>query len=177
MSGASRSLRGLQMLIWSALAVFVLDQISKLWVTRALDPDGSMIVVPGFANFILSRNTGMVFGILNNLDFAYKPALVTFLSLAALLGVGYLVLQSKEQPALVNQSLGLILGGALGNIVDRVRLGYVVDFIDVYYRHYHWHTFNVADSAISVGVAILLWQSLTSQIGAEEIPDAESKRR
>jgi signal peptidase II len=175
MPPATPSLRGLERLIVTALAVFVLDQVSKLWVARALEPDGSMIVVPGFVNLILSRNTGIVFGILNNLDFAYKAALVTVLSVVALLGVGYFVFQSKEQSALVILSLGLILGGALGNVVDRVRLGYVVDFIDVYYRHHHWHTFNVADSAISVGVAILVLQSLTGRPGAEELGRSESK--
>lgn len=168
MPGDWAGFRSLKKSSWVVPAVVLTDQVSKLWVTSTLHPFQTLPIVPHFMNFILSRNTGMAFGLLNGLDFEYKTLLVTLLSVLALVAVAYFMLNSHRQDRLVHFGLVLVLGGAVGNILDRVRLGYVVDFIDVYVRNYHWHTFNVADSAISVGVGLILLQSLRSPGDAGE---------
>jgi signal peptidase II len=136
------------------------DQATKTLVASRLAPGESVAIVPGLLHFTLVHNTGMAFGLLSGPDIPFKSVLVTLLSLAALAAVIYYALKSPRGEAMTHLGLTFILAGALGNILDRARLGYVVDFVDVFYRDAHWPAFNVADSSICVGVGLLLLDSL-----------------
>jgi signal peptidase II len=152
--------------IWPAGAVFFLDQLSKLAILAFFDQHDSLRVVPGFFNIVLVRNRGMAFGIMNRHQGHFGSY---FLILATIAAIVILIYWARRQPAERGKilfGLGLILGGAIGNLVDRARLGSVIDFLDFYLGRYHWPAFNLADSAITVGaiwVAIQLLRSGTRQ--------------
>ena len=151
-------------------AILALDQATKMLVAGRLAPGESVEILPGVLHFTLVRNTGMAFGLLSGLDVPFKSLLMTLLSLAALAAVIYYALRSPRGETMTHFGLVFILGGALGNIVDRARLGYVIDFVDVFYRDAHWPAFNVADSSICVGVGLLLLDTLSRHepaLGAE----------
>ncbi len=140
-----------------ALLVFVSDQLTKQWVLRVYpswpDSDGafSREIIPGFFALTYVRNTGGAFGILPTGTFGLALAALA----AAVAIVVYTIRARSPLPRLLAFALALPLGGSLGNLIDRVRLHYVVDFLDVYVGPHHWPVFNVADSAICVGVALL----------------------
>jgi len=141
--------------IVSALLLGAADQASKVWAVRTLPLFELREIVPGFFGLVHVRNTGVAFSLLSNLD----PGWVhPFLILATVLAMGAVLAYIAYLPCrgAAPVGLGLILGGAIGNLIDRARLGYVVDFIDLYWRHHHWPTFNIADIGISVGVVLLL---------------------
>lgn len=171
--------RRLSALAGIALVVIGLDQATKLLVARELLLGQSLPVVPGLFHLTLVHNTGMAFGLLSGADLPFKSILVTLLSVVALGAVLYYALSSGPGERVTRFGLALILGGALGNIVDRIRLGYVVDFLDVFYRDAHWPAFNLADSAICVGVGLLILESLSKRspaIGPETDVPAEAQR-
>ncbi|HEY7816845.1 MAG TPA: signal peptidase II [Vicinamibacteria bacterium] len=141
-------------------AILAFDQATKILAASRLLPGESVPIIPGLLHFTLVRNTGMAFGILSAHDFPFKSVIMTLLSLAALGAVVYYALRSPRGESLTRWGLTLILGGALGNILDRARLGYVIDFVDVFYRDAHWPAFNVADSCICIGVGLWLLDSL-----------------
>ena len=141
---------------WLVAAILVADQVTKSLVSSQLTLGESIAVIPNFLHLTLVRNTGMAFGILSGADVPYKTVLVTVLSVAAMGAVFYYALKAPPSERLTRGGLACILGGALGNIIDRVRLGYVVDFVDVFYGNTHWPAFNVADSCICIGVGLLL---------------------
>ena len=133
---------------------FVLDQITKIYIHTQMMPGEQVIpVIPHFFNIQYVRNQGGAFGLFSD----SHPYIRTVLFLLFPLFCVYLIfsLLRETQDKLQITGLGLILGGALGNYVDRLRLGYVVDFIDWYVGDFHWPTFNLADSFIVVGVIIL----------------------
>jgi len=148
-------LRKFSVPIVSALLLGAADQASKVWAVRNLPPFELREVVPGFFGLVHVRNTGVAFSLLSNLDHRWvHPALIlaTVLAMGAVLAyIAYLPCRGAAPVG-----LGLILGGAIGNLIDRARLGYVVDFLDLYWRNHHWPTFNVADVGITVGVFLLL---------------------
>ena len=146
-------------LLMLVLAIVTADQISKALVVGSLGLGQSVPLIPEFLHFTLVRNTGMAFGLLSGADIPYKAVLVTLLSVAAMGAVTYYALKSPQNERLTRIGLTFILGGAMGNITDRVRLGYVVDFVDVFYRDTHWPAFNVADTCICIGVGLLLLES------------------
>jgi signal peptidase II len=138
-----------------AAVVVVLDQITKLIVLNRLTPGVPVVVVEGFIALTLVMNPGLAFGLLAGIPASWRwlVGLLSLVALVVLLRVALRILPSggwREQAA-----IGLIFGGAVGNLIDRTRFGAVVDFVDVYYRDWHWPAFNVADSAITVGVATL----------------------
>lgn len=146
----------------TALAVLLLDQLTKLWALQRLPPGLPVPVIDGFFSLTLVMNPGLAFGM-----FAATPAgwrwLVALLSIGALgvlVVVGLRMLPGGGR--LTPLALGLIFGGAVGNLLDRGRFGAVVDFLDFYWRGYHWPAFNAADSAITVGVALLALRMLTA---------------
>ncbi len=145
------------------LAIVVSDQVTKLLASHALGLGQSMAVIPGFLHFTLVRNTGMAFGLLSGSDIPFKSILVTLASVVALSAVTFYALRSPHAEKLTRSGLTFILGGAIGNIIDRARLGYVVDFVDVFVRDAHWPAFNVADTCICIGVGLLLLDSLRSR--------------
>ena len=113
-------------------------------------------MVPGFLDLTHVRNTGAAFGILNTADFPFKTALVALVATAALVGVGLYAANLARHQLVARVGLALIIGGAAGNLLDRVIAGSVVDFVDVYWRVHHFWAFNVADSAITIGVTIMI---------------------
>ena len=128
----------------------------ELLVVTELGLLQTVTVIPGLLNLTHVRNSGVAFGILNSADFAFKPALMAVFALGALVGVGLYATQLPLGHRWARAGLALILGGAAGNLLDRARQGDVVDFVDVYWRGWHFWAFNVADAAITVGVAILI---------------------
>jgi len=139
----------------SALLLAALDQGTKAWVVRALPALRPLEIVPGWLDLVSVRNTGVAFSLLSNLDPGWvRPLLILATVLAMAAVVAYIWLHPAGGVA--PWGLGLILGGAVGNLIDRARLGYVVDFVDLHWRNHHWPTFNVADVGISVGVALLV---------------------
>jgi signal peptidase II len=138
-----------------AALVFVLDQLTKVWALARLNPARPLVLVPGFAELTLVLNPGVAFGIFAWLHPEWRW-LVTVFSLAALVLLCSVALRIVPAGGRLGQvALGLVFGGAAGNLLDRWRLGAVVDFVDLHWRQYHWPAFNVADSAITVGVVLL----------------------
>jgi signal peptidase II len=146
--------RSLELAVIATIAA--LDQLTKFLVTRELPLLDTIAVIPGLLNLTHVRNSGVAFGFLNSADFAFKPAVMAVFALAALVGVGLYAAQLPQDHRWARAGLALIIGGAAGNLVDRARQGYVVDFVDAYWRGWHFWAFNLADAAITVGVAVLI---------------------
>jgi signal peptidase II len=144
--------------LWVSALVIALDQLSKLWATSALDYAEPLAVVPMF-NLTLMHNTGAAFSFLSSAGGWQRWF---FAVVAIIISTVLLVWLKRLHPGQrwLAVALTLVLGGALGNVWDRLYLGYVIDFIDVYYQQWHWPAFNVADSAIFVGAVMLLIDSL-----------------
>jgi signal peptidase II len=134
-------------------SVLGLDALSKLWILSRLREGESLAVIPGFFNLSLGFNTGAIFGSLQSLPDWARTLIFTVAGLAALLYFGGLFLK-EGTPSLERVSLGLILGGALGNGLDRLAHGHVVDFLDFVFGGWHYWTFNLADSAIVCGAVL-----------------------
>jgi signal peptidase II len=139
-----------------AIAVIAADQVTKLLVARALAEHSLVPIIPGFLNLTHTTNTGVAFGLFSDSPAAWKTALLTGVSLGLLGVVFYMVGKARNLDRTAGLGLALILGGALSNLVDRIRSGAVVDFVDAYVRSYHWYTFNLADAAIVVGALFLV---------------------
>ena len=148
-------LRKFSVPIVSALLLGAADQATKVWAVRILPLYEPRELVQGFFGLLHVRNTGVAFSLLSNLDHRWVHP---FLLLATVLAMGAVLAYIAYLPCrgAAPVGLGLILGGAIGNLIDRARLGYVVDFLDLYWRNHHWPTFNLADAGISVGVVLLL---------------------
>jgi len=140
--------------------VLVLDQITKILVDKMMPLYHSIEIIPNFAALTYLRNTGAAFGILAGERSVYRIVFFVAVSVIALGCILYLLKLTRSEKKLTLVSLSLILGGAVGNMVDRLRLGEVIDFILLHYYDLHWPAFNVADSAISVGVVLLLVQMI-----------------
>jgi signal peptidase II len=142
--------------IWLPIVVVAVDQLTKAIVRAMLPLYASVTVVPGLIDFTHVPNTGAAFGILNGTDFPFKTAVIATVATAALVGVGLYAASLAHHQLVARVGLALIIGGAAGNLLDRITLGSVVDFVDVYWRTYHFWAFNVADSAITIGVGIMM---------------------
>jgi signal peptidase II len=143
-----------------AAAIFVADQITKYVVLGHLRPGVPVPVVDGVFSLTLVMNPGLAFGMLGDIPESLRW-MVGLLSLGALVLLAVLAVRVLPGGGRwARAALGLVVGGAAGNLVDRVRFGAVVDFLDFYWRAYHWPAFNVADSAISVGVTLLALRML-----------------
>ncbi len=146
--------------LWLPIGIVVLDQVTKAIVRATLPLHANREIVPGFLDFTHVRNTGAAFGILNAVDFPFKTVIIAIIATAALVGVGLYAASLAHHQIVARLGLALIIGGATGNLLDRIVAGSVVDFVDVYWRSYHFWAFNVADSAITVGVAIMILDML-----------------
>jgi signal peptidase II len=136
-----------------AITVFVLDQLSKNLVLANFSLNDSIPVIPGFFNLTYVRNTGAAFGILAGQE-SWRHLFFQVVSVLALGAIIYLFWTSRRD-RLALWGAALVFGGAAGNLVDRVRFGYVIDFLDFFIGRYHWPAFNVADSSITVGAFLL----------------------
>ena len=139
------------------LSVFVIDQATKIIPSQTVSPYTHVSVIPGFFNLPHIHNRGAIFGFFSRSGGPFVSILLTIASLAALGFVIYYFLKTPSTEKMMKISLSLILGGALGNLVDRVFKGYVVDFADFYIRQWHWPAFNVADSSITIGALCLIF--------------------
>jgi signal peptidase II len=142
--------------IWLPILIVAVDQATKAMVRASVPLHESVTVIPGFMDITHVLNSGAAFGILNGVDFPFKTVLIAVIAMAALIGVGMYAASISHHQLIARVGLALIIGGAAGNLLDRVLAGSVVDFVDVYWRTHHFWAFNVADSAISVGVAIMI---------------------
>ena len=143
-----------------ALAVVLLDRLSKWTVARALPLHESVQIVPSFFRLTHVQNRGAAFGIFDESPTAWKLGILIFFSLIALAVVLTILWKNSHQFSLSGIALSLVLGGAMGNLWDRLMSGYVVDFLDFYIGSYHWPAFNVADSAIVIGAILLVGEIL-----------------
>jgi signal peptidase II len=140
---------------WLIALVIVADQISKAIVRSTVSLYDSLTVIPGFIDITHVRNAGVAFGLLNDLETEFKWVVTTGLGVIALVGIAYYARHLRPDERIARVGLSLILGGALGNLIDRVHAGYVLDFVDVYWRGWHFWAFNVADGSITVGALLV----------------------
>ncbi len=147
------------MLKWLGLSILIiiLDQWSKLSVTATMQLYESIQIMPYF-NLTYVRNEGAAFSFLSDAG-GWQRWLFAGLALAISLIITVWILRLKKQELLLAVALSLVLGGAIGNLIDRIAYGYVIDFLDVYYQDKHWPAFNVADSAICMGVFLMLLEN------------------
>ncbi len=143
---------------WLGLSalVIVLDQLSKAWISNHFGY-GESLAILGVFNLVLVHNTGAAFSMLNDAG-GWQRWLFSAIAVIASVWIVWL-LRSHHRQQLFCLALALILGGALGNLMDRIAYGYVVDFLDFHWDSHHFPAFNVADSAISCGAALMLWDS------------------
>jgi len=146
--------------VWLPVLIVALDQLTKAVVRAKIPLHSSVTVVSGLLDFTHVRNTGAAFGFLNAVDLPFKTAVIAVVATAALIGVGLYAAGLARHQLVARVGLALIIGGAAGNLLDRVVSGSVVDFVDVYWRTYHFWAFNVADSAITFGVGIMILDML-----------------
>jgi signal peptidase II len=154
----------------TALGVLALDRLSKWIVEANVSALDTVRVIPGLFNIVHSENRGIAFGILNDSTYEWRTTLLILLSAAAVVFVAAMLWNAQRLDRYSLWGLTLILGGAAGNVLDRAVWGRVTDFLDFYVSDYHWHTFNVADSAIVIGSGLLLLDLLRPKKQAANVP-------
>ncbi|HEU4692371.1 MAG TPA: signal peptidase II [Vicinamibacterales bacterium] len=142
--------------VWIAIGVVVLDQLVKAVVRPRLGLFDSIAVIPGFFSLTRVHNTGAAFGLLNAIDIPYKTAVMALVQTAALVGLAAYAATLAPGQRLTRIGLSFVIGGAIGNLIDRVTAGYVLDFFDFYWRGWHFWAFNIADASITIGVALMI---------------------
>ena len=159
---AAIRLNRLSRVVWVVIAggVFVADQVTKALVEASIPEHTTVPVIPRFLNLIHTKNAGAAFGLFSDSPATWKTVLLIVVSSALLAIVIGVMWRNQQFRWDTGVGLALILGGALSNLFDRIRFGRVVDFVDVYFRGYHWPTFNLADSAIVVGAGLLVFHLL-----------------
>ena len=143
--------------ILGAAVVVTLDQFTKAAILARFSLHESYAVINGFFNLVYVMNPGAAFGFLANASPVFRYCFFTGITAAVILLIIYYIVKSKPQDMLMVISLTLIFSGAVGNLIDRVRFGAVVDFLDVYIGTAHWPAFNVADSSISIGAVLMIY--------------------
>ncbi len=142
-----------------SIFIIILDRLTKLAAEYFLkDLDRPKVIIAGFLNFIYSTNKGALFGMFNSLSNPTRFILLTILPAGIVIVVLFMLIKSDAKEFLLNTGLSMILGGAIGNLIDRILYREVIDFIDFHIYDYHWHTFNFSDAFISLGIAIILFQ-------------------
>ena len=142
--------------------VFLIDQVTKAWAARSLRFDGDRSVIPGFLNFGYATNTGVAFSMLDDQGDAGRWGLSVVAIVAGVLVLYYFWRTPRADDRMLG-GLALLLAGIAGNVVDRLRLGFVIDFIDVQFGNWHYPTFNVADMAIVIGAGLLIIDMFVSK--------------
>ena len=153
-----------------SLAVLLLDQWTKGMVTRLFDVHQSRTIFPGLFDVTYVRNSGAAFGLFASVDSSIKAILLNSVAVLVFLVVSAYALRSSHRSVRLQIGFALILGGAVGNLLDRVRFGYVVDFLDFSISGHHWPAFNVADSAICIGVGLLFLDMLRGETAENPPP-------
>lgn len=156
-------------LLWIALLVCVADQATKYLAVKYLMH--SEIVIAPFLNLSLAFNTGAAFSFLSGAG-GWQNLFFVLVALVVSVVILFMIRRLGANDTQVAVALMLVLGGAAGNVIDRLHLGYVVDFIDVYYRAWHWPTFNLADSAITLGAILLILDAFGISLGRRSEPSS-----
>ena len=138
------------------LGTIVFDQLTKAWIVGSLRLFESVEIVPGFFNLVYVTNNGAAFSLLANVDAPWRHYFFLVIGTLALIGLTIAYWKLRKVHRYYSLALAFIAGGAAGNLIDRIRFGSVIDFLDFYVDRYHWPAFNVADSAICVGAGIFL---------------------
>ena len=139
-----------------ATTLVVFDQATKAIVRATLPLYDSVTVIPGFLSLTHVRNTGAAFGFLSGVQFPFKSVVMTLIALVALVAIVVYGMRTTTYQPVAQMGLALVVGGAVGNLIDRVTAGHVVDFVDVYWRGWHFWAFNAADAGITIGAALLI---------------------
>jgi signal peptidase II len=164
------------------LGVVGLDQLTKWLVDRAMDLHESRVLIEGLVSLTYVQNRGAAFGVFSDAELPHQSVLFSLVSIAALCAIAAYAWRLPAASRLPQTALALIMGGALGNLLDRARMGYVVDFLDVFWNAHHWPAFNVADSAITVGVGLLILdmvlspepgQTVAAEVGAPPLAGSD----
>lgn len=154
---ADRSMKKAPRSAWIiAFSILFLDQLVKELIKGSIPVWGQQVVIEGFFNLVHVLNRGAAFGFLNSPGSTWQPVFFLIMTALAVLVIYSLLRHSKDKGALYVFALSSILGGALGNMTDRLRQGVVVDFLDFHLGRFHWPAFNIADMAISIGAICLL---------------------
>jgi signal peptidase II len=161
--------RGYSFQLAVAGLIVVADQLTKLVIRRDFELYDSTAVIPNLFSLTRIHNTGAAFGLLDGVDLPFKTALLAVVSVAALAGLVMFAVSLPEIHRLARVGVALVVGGAAGNLIDRLWLGYVVDFVDVYWGGWHFWAFNVADSAISIGMALIILDQIG--VGRHRVPE------
>jgi len=143
--------------LWLSLLALVLDQSSKLLIDGSMQLYQSIPLLPSF-NLTYVHNTGAAFSFLSTAG-GWQRWLFAGLALAISIGITVWLTRLQKHETVLAAALSLVLGGAIGNLIDRLAYGYVIDFLDVYYGTWHWPAFNIADAAITLGVMLMLAES------------------
>ena len=152
-----------KLLLISAVIV-ALDQITKTIILNSLELYHSIKIIPGFFNITHIHNPGGAFGFLANQSSAIRVIVFLFVSILALGFILYFYHKTPETHKMLATGFALIFGGAIGNLIDRVRFGTVVDFLDVYIKNLHWPAFNIADSAITIGMGVFVYHIVAKKM-------------
>lgn len=155
-----------KLLLIIAPLVIVSDQWTKLIVDKNMMLYQSIEVLENFFHITYIRNKGAAFGILSGADASLRIPFFLATSFIAIGIILYVLKTHKGESPIFPVALSLILGGAIGNMIDRVRMGEVIDFLDAHWYQHHWPAFNVADSAITVGMGFLIYQMITEKEGS-----------
>ena len=139
------------------IMLLIADQVTKIWISRNIVLNSSIEVIPDFFQLVHIRNKGAIFGFFSQSGSRYVFLLLTLASLVALGLVLYYFFKAAPDEKWLKISLSLIIAGALGNFFDRIFKGYVIDFLDMSVKGWHWPSFNVADSCISIGAVLLIF--------------------
>jgi signal peptidase II len=146
--------RRVELLVVAGLVIA--DQVTKAMVRRSIELHESVTVIPDLAGLTRVHNTGAAFGMFNTMDFPGKPVVLTIIATLALAGVVWYAASVPLTDWLARIGVAAILGGAIGNLIDRATTGYVLDYVDLSWRGWHFWAFNVADASISIGVVLMI---------------------
>ncbi len=150
-----------------SFSVIVLDQCTKYLIIKSFALYQSLTVIEHYLTIVHTRNRGIAFGLLSGPGSGMRVFLLISTSLLAIVFILYLLSSLKGKHTYATVTLSFILGGAIGNLIDRIRWGAVVDFIDLHWYHYHWPAFNCADSAISIGLVLLIIGIITKKFPSQ----------
>ena len=139
-----------------SVSILGLDQVTKELVTARMTLYSSVAVIPGLFHLTLVTNRGALFGLFHDMASPYRNLIFTFVPMLAIVVILLFQYRTTVSDTMAQAGLALILGGAVGNLIDRLRFGHVVDFLDVFIGEHHWPAFNVADASISIGVSLLV---------------------
>jgi signal peptidase II len=151
------------------VGIVVADQLSKALIRQWLAPYDSITIIPNFMDFTYVENPGVAFGLLSTLATPWKAVVTTTLALVALAGIAYYARHIRPDEKLARLGLSVILGGAIGNLIDRLWVQHVLDFVDVYVGSWHFWAFNIADASITIGAVLVFLDLLTSRHASSSV--------